>query len=724
MKFTAIIIIFLMCNVPIFADIFSGKLIDSLTTKPINGAKITYEANYSIKTNTDGLFHINSLKDSIQITISAIGFESKNLILKKNIDTLRLIVMSPKTYNFGQIYVNSGKPLSKVDVLMSDINKIQARQLKYYIGKTLANVLNSELGTSMRTMGTASSRPIIRGLSGHNVTISQDGLPINDLSANSPDHAVATNTFGSNSIDILRGPQVLLYSSTLFGGVININSFDFDNKSQDSYLNSSLSYDSNNDGKSIGIDSKIDLFKTNFSFNFNGLLSNNIRTPSSSLKNTYSKNFSLSIIDYLNFNDMDLGIKLNKYYSEYGIPGGFVGAHPNGVNIKIDKDYFSFPFQFNFNNSILNKLNYTFAYSNYHHTEFEHSGAIGAEFVIKDISNKLALKLNSFSNFTNGELSLAFDQKKSKLGGFVFNPPSINRNLSFAFFQEYNPGNHLIQFGIRYDINSIEPEYEKNSKIGFIRKRDFNYLSASMLIMNHITEEWYLGFSISKASRSPSVEELFSEGPHLAAYSYETGNPELKNENGLGAEIFTYYKTSKLYLMITSYYNYFDYFITTRNTGKINYATLLNIYSHQGVKAKLFGTDINLNYSFNDFFKSLLTFSFTRGINASDNSNLSMIPPMKISHILSFKNQLYTISFKSIYSFKQNFVDSFEKTTSSYFINNSDFAYGFNIGNSVNFLSINIENIFNITYKNHLSRIKSVFPEPGRNFKITYTIMI
>ena len=36
--------------------------------------------------------------------------------------------------------------------------------------------------------------------------------------------------------------------------------------------------------------------------------------------------------------------------------------------------------------------------------------------------------------------------------------------------------------------------------------------------------------------RSPRVEELYSDGPHLATYSFEIGNPNLKAEKIYGLE--------------------------------------------------------------------------------------------------------------------------------------------------------------------------------------------
>ncbi len=47
-----------------------------------------------------------------------------------------------------------------------------------------------------------------------------------------------------------------------------------------------------------------------------------------------------------------------------------------------------------------------------------------------------------------------------------------------------------------------------------------------------------MGASVARAFRTPDVNELYSEGPHLAANSYDVGNPSLEMETGLGIDVF------------------------------------------------------------------------------------------------------------------------------------------------------------------------------------------
>jgi iron complex outermembrane receptor protein len=72
----------------------------------------------------------------------------------------------------------------------------------------------------------------------------------------------------------------------------------------------------------------------------------------------------------------------------------------------------------------------------------------------------------------------------------------------------------------------------------------------------------------------------------------------------------------------------------------------------------------------------------------------------------------------------QNRVDTFEERTPGYTVFNTYFQYRFITGSFIHNISINLDNIFNRKYYNHLSRIKSVLPEAGRNLRLSYKVYL
>ena len=72
-----------------------------------------------------------------------------------------------------------------------------------------------------------------------------------------------------------------------------------------------------------------------------------------------------------------------------------------------------------------------------------------------------------------------------------------------------------------------------------------------------------------KTFRATGIEELFSDGPHLAAYSYEIGNSELDTENGWGTEAFLRYSVGRVKLNLALVRNQiFGYLIPTNTDEK------------------------------------------------------------------------------------------------------------------------------------------------------------
>ncbi|HEX3073372.1 MAG TPA: TonB-dependent receptor, partial [Ignavibacteriales bacterium] len=304
----------------------------------------------------------------------------------------------------------------------------------------------------------------------------------------------------------------------------------------------------------------------------------------------------------------------------------------------------------------------------------------------------------------------------------VFNPPAISYKISGMIYESFSLDRFDVQVSGRYNYDKIKPESEYQSKIGYIRAREYHTYSLSLSGLYGLTQSLFIGANVSKSSRVPTIEELYSEGPHLAAYSYETGNPGLKDESGVGIEGFTYYKTRELFASFTYYYNDFSYYILPRNTGQINYAILLPVYASVGTKARLHGFEGQAEYKPFGFLALSVSASRTIGEFKDSGDPLPSIPPAKLRLEARYLSRSFNFGVSSEMAARQDRTDTFEAPTAGYVIFGSYVQYIFQMGKLVNNFSLNADNIFNAEYRNHLSRVKSVMPEAGRNFRLTYRI--
>lgn len=705
----------------------TGKILNAENSEPVANALIQlFEINQFTTSANDGSFIFSNIKaKKFRIKITHIAFQEKLVDLDFDEQTSKTLTvyLIPKTINLSPVVISGNSKLSIVEEIQQFSSILSGKELQRNLSQTLASTLKNEAGLSIRSMGPAPSRPVFRGLGQERVLISEDGIKTIDLSSSSPDHAVTLEPFQSERIEVLRGPKILTKTLTSVGGVVNVIKNDIPNQIHNQiHFNAGVYYESANRGYLTGAQSEIPYNPFALRFELSRRKTDDIKTPVGYLKNSLSKNLNgnigLSFVE--EFGVIGSGIKI--YNLNYGVPSGFVGAHPFGVNIDIEKQ------QINFLSEIkLDKNNLDFRFSNvqYRHKEFEYNGLIGSEFAINTNSATLNFEHNKFSIFDEGILGISFEHRDFNIGGYVFSPPSYSYNISTFVYENVKAEKLNFEFGLRYSFDKIIPRKKRfSNKIGQIDERNFSNISISGAVMYQLSEVVFIGMNLSKSSRVPTIEELFSDGPHLAAYSYEVGNPKLNSESGYGAEFYVYHKFDQLFFNLNFFYNHFDYFIIPQNTGKINYQTFLPIYETRGVKAAQFGFDGSLEWKLAEDFSFTKSISYVNGFFINFKNPLPQIPPLKGDFGLRYYRDNLSTGLIIEWSAAQNRVDEFEERTAGYAIVNLFAQYIFQTGHLVNNIGFSIENLFNKEYRNHLSRVKSILPEAGINIRVIYKLMI
>ncbi|MCB0747570.1 MAG: TonB-dependent receptor, partial [Ignavibacteriae bacterium] len=503
----------------------TGIVLDSETNEVIPNAVIKILEIPKIFTcNDEGTFSISDVEfGNYTFVLKHIGYKENvsKITIDEKTNKLLAFYLIPKNIELDPVIVSDYKSFSKFDDLQELSSVLKGKELQKQLGLTLASTLKNEAGLAMRSMGPAPSRPVIRGLGSNRVMISEDGIKTVDLSATSPDHAVTIDPFTIDRIEVLRGPKVLTQTSTTIGGVVNTIRNEIPTTLHDDLTGSIGAYGETVNSGYLG---SLNLEYPISNFAFRGEVSKrrslDLNTPVGKLKNSDSENLNYSFAGSYFPEFGVMGISFRSFNLDYGIPGGFIGAHPKGVNIDITKNQFNFLNKISFEKSTIENINLTFSRVYYRHKEFEASGAIGSEFEIKNYLGKLDLNHSKYGIFSNGIIGASGEYKDFNIGGFVFTPPSTHLNISTYFFENIDINKFKIEFAGRYNFDKITPQKENpDSKIGNIRERIFNTFSLSLSLLYEVSNVVFVGANISKSSRTPTIEELFSQGPHLAAYS-------------------------------------------------------------------------------------------------------------------------------------------------------------------------------------------------------------
>src|SRR5690606_34789421 len=108
----------------------------------------------------------------------------------------------------------------------------------------------------------------------------------------------------------------------------------------------------------------------------------NLNTPKNVLENSDAENINGSIGASYFTNFGFIGASWRRYELNYGVPGGFVGAHPEGVRIEMFRNQYNAKSVIEFKDEIFEDIEINYSRVLYRHKEFEHSGRIGSEFRI------------------------------------------------------------------------------------------------------------------------------------------------------------------------------------------------------------------------------------------------------------------------------------------------------------------------------------------------------
>ena len=622
------------------------------------------------------------------------------------------------------LFANDLKTLDKTIVSefkAEATSTLSGQELLDKMGENLASTLDNELNFSKRSMGSAPSRPVVRGLGGDHIQIAENGNDVVDLSGTSPDHAVGVSANQMKKIELLQGVDLIPHNLSLLGVRVEGDRGLFMTDPLD-YINGSIYLGGFTHGLGLtsGLQIEVPIKQFTGRVQLSGSSLGNNQSPEKILDNTNSEQWEVAGALQFDSDHNRVSSDFINYQLEYGIPGGFVGSHLNGVRIKMDRTSYHLGHAYYYSKGSIKSQ---FSYNDFHQIEREDDGPVGAEFLVKEYSGDLTLKhVQSKSLELNFGMGIGFEDRK--YGGFVYTPFTQRVNTSlWGISKLFQKSIFPISIGVRseYSSDDLSGIFEQRNGES-IKPMEIFSISTYLEHEKEVSDLLYV-LGVYTTSRIPTVEELYSQGPHLAAYSYELGNENLNRERGVGGKLNFNYSLSDWSFTGEGGYTYFQNFIRTRPNGKINWATQLLEYEVQDGKAVHTGWAFSIESPSIVGFQSQSQIDYAYGQDLDLDEPLPAIPPMRWLNRVSYLINSHEFNFESIYYFKQDRLSKFETETES----NAVFNLGYNVqevfSNGFFRFNFEVENVFNQTYFNHLSRIKEIMPEASRRYiaKLSYT---
>jgi iron complex outermembrane receptor protein len=308
--------------------------------------------------------------------------------------------------------------------------------------------------------------------------------------------------------------------------------------------------------------------------------------------------------------------------------------------------------------------------------------------------------------------------------------------------EEIVRGDWRWQGGVRGDVARFTPR-----EPGSVRvlgediptdPRTFAAVSGSVGVLYTAQPSLRIGANVSRSFRVPDFNELYSDGPHLAAYSYDVGNPRLDAETGLGVDAFVRLDRERVQAELALFSNRFDSYIFPRNTGELGRVGERWKFQYAGRDAQMSGGELSAAWTVLPAVVVEAGAAYVRGAllgprdtiagldGAPDvltSRSLPLLPPLNGRVGVRWDRPRWFVGGGVRAAATQDQLGDFETETAGYTVVDAQAGVRLLVGNYLHAITLRVENAGDRAYRDHLSRTKEIIPEAGRNVSLLYRIL-
>lgn len=728
-----------------------GTVVEDGGGAPVAGAVVRIpEMGRSEISHGDGSFRFDRLPaGSYSVSVERIGYAAAGQTVRvASGDTARVtFALTPSALHLDPLVVTGSIRGRRGEDVLSPASVVSGAELDRRLDGTVGATLQSMPGVTVASLSPSTARPVIRGLGGDRILILEDGQRPGDLSSTSGDHAVAIEPLTALRIEVVRGPMSLLYGSSALGGVVNVIREEIpDAVPAHAHGMASVEGASVNNGASAGAYATTGWGPVALRAEASARQSGDVQTPAGELLNTEARTLSFSGGAAYVRGWGHAGASYRFYDNDYGIPGGFIGGHERGVDITMRRHTVRAEAELGRGVGPLSSVRAAANYTEYHHAELERSGAIGTAFAQDLAVGELAGRHDALGVFSQGAIGVRAQSRDVRTGGSLRTPSTYDYTVAGYVVEEMDVGPLRLQAGARYDWARYTPR-DTTAFISVggeripVRPRTFGSISGSLGALYAPRADVRIGASLNRAYRTPDFNELYSNGPHLAANSFDVGDPALHQETGIGLDAFARLTRDRFRAEMAVFRNQLNNFISPSSRGRAEIGAQGGRprFQYTNEDAVFSGFESDLAWSATPRLALEGTVSYVRArftsarapipvINARDTTFLAaspypaFIPPLHGRLGVRYEHARVFAGAALRAAARQARTGDFEEPTNGYALTELSGGVRLRRGDQLHTLTLRIDNLFDTEYRNHLSRIKAIMPEPGRNLRLLYRL--
>nr|WP_207758609.1 TonB-dependent receptor [Algoriphagus lutimaris] len=737
-----------------------GRILHQENNDPIEGAYIwVIESATGAVSDENGNFIVKNLcQGEYHITIQYLGHkEIKDSISLSSNNFNKTYRLEEESLDLGGVEIHGHRFAVQTTTA---VTALYGEALLEARGENLGESLKRISGVTTFSTGNSIAKPVIHGMHSNRIMILNNGIRLEGQQWGA-EHAPEIDPFVADEITVIKGAETVRYGPEAMGGVILVNPAPIPTK-KDPKTNIYLNGGTNGRMGNISVshaDGSNKIKGLGYQVQASAKRAGNIKSPDYFQGNTglSELNFSgsvgyssskLGVEGYYSYFNTTLGILRDSHTGnlddllaiiENGRPFSDPGFTYEIINPKQVVSHHLAKVKSHYHLSDTWKLNFQYGFQTNNRKEFDKRRG--------DLNEKPSLDLQLFTNTFDlfvdhnlknewsGSFGLnAIQQANNNIPGTGVTPliPNYDMvNLGIYAIEKYSKGPLELEGGLRFDARSVNTARYVDSEL---QEADLSYTNFSAFIggLYQISPKVTFNSNLGTAWRPPNVNELFSEGLHHGAAAVEIGDPDLNSEKSLKWVNALEYDGGRTHLEFTAYANHISDYIYLNPTGE-TYVSLrgtFNVYEYLQANAFFYGFDFSGSYVFTERLSAYAKGSIIRAKNTDENNYFPFIPSDRMDWGLAYQfgslknSQTNKLTLSNMLVAKQKREPDFDLAPAppAYALFNLAYQKKFIFGENQLNLGIQIQNLFNTSYKEYMNRFRYFTDDMGRNIllKINY----
>ena len=707
---------------------------DQAAERPIPGVRLVLvEANRETLTDRVGAFRISEVTPgTYTLRVEAMGYRSHEEALEvaPGLEPITLSLVR-RALALPEV-IATGSPLRGVAPYQPG-QALGREELAARAADSFGQMLDGEPGVAMRSLGPVTGRPVIRGLDGDRVAVLENGQRMGDMAETAHDHAVAMEPLTADRVEVVRGPASLLYGSSALGGVVNLLRRDIPSDwfpgltgSGAAQLASVNRMVAGAGSAEYGMESWAvsgrGSFREGSDFRAPG-------APEGVLGSTHNRLITGGAGLGWEGRSLRGGISVDGQDHVFGIPEELDDPDEE-IEIRSRRHRVSGLAEWRRPDNAFRNVEVRGAVTRFHQREVETEFGPGGT-VEEEIPHDFRR--------TTADLGVtAVHGPAGPIRAGAIGASLVASELTARGVEEFHPDGRSWHAGVftfqqapladRVDaLLGARLEHGQTRASGnpmfpdFAAGRKATTVSGALGLSGRLGDGWEVGGQLARAHRTPLLEQLYSDGPHVGAGRFEVGDPELENEVGHGVDLFVRYGGERLRAELALFGNRILDFVFPRNTGEVHEPSGFPVVQWTASGADFLGGEAVLVARVGERVRLRATADYVRGVQRDEaRTPLPFIPPLRGSLDSRYDTGGWWVGARARTALRQGRVPPHQEATDGYTL--LDLQAGLQLnGDGGHLLILRVENALDTVYRDHLSRVdERRFPMPGRNLSVVY----